>query len=107
MLRGISQGNVVLDVFQKTKVPRGVFVRESSGYQVAATEAPILHCGRLAVLYPKAEHLSLEALCLHGPNVVSFQMVTGQHQWHVVGCYIAPNYVSTIEKIVASIRRRP
>ena len=48
-----------------------------SRYQGAATEAPSLQCGGVAVLYREADHLSLEALCLRGPNVVSFQLVTG------------------------------
>ena len=59
------------------------------------------------VLYSKEKHVSLEALCLHGPNTVSFQLVTGRQRWHVVGCYITSTGASTIEEVVAAIGRRP
>ena len=66
------------------------------GYQVTATEAPISHRGVITVFYCEAGHLSLEALRLHGPNIIIFHLVTGQQRWHVIGCYIAPEDASTI-----------
>ena len=35
------------------------------------------HSGGVAVFYCKAGHFALEALRLHGPNVVSFQLEFG------------------------------
>ena len=49
----------------------------------------------------------MEALCLLGPNVASFQLVMGRQRWHVMGCYIAPDNASAIEGMVAAISRRP
>ena len=49
----------------------------------------------------------MEAIYLHGPDVVSFNLVMGWERWHVVRCYIAPNNASTIEDIVVSIYRHP
>ena len=48
----------------------------------------------------------MEAPCFHGENMVSFQMVTGQQWWHVVGYYITPEYTSTIEDVVTAIGRQ-
>ena len=49
----------------------------------------------------------MEAIYLHILNVVILQLVIGQKQWHVVGCYIDPNKKSTIEDVVTAIRRKP
>ena len=85
----------------------GGYARESSGYRVVAAEALSLHCGGVAVFYCKAGRFTLELLCLHGPNVASFQVVTVQLRWHVAEDYITPNDASTIEYIVVAISRRP
>ena len=81
----MSQGNVNLGIFQDKKATGKILVRESSGYQVAATEAPSSHRGGVAVFYHKTEDFSLEVLYLHGPNVFIFQLVTGRKRWHVGG----------------------
>ena len=90
------QDNVNLGVFQEMKFAGEGLARESSGYWVAETEASIPQRGGIEVFYRKAENFLLEALYLHGPNTVSFQVVTGQQQWHAVGCYISPDNSSTI-----------
>ena len=71
-LRGMFQANIDLGIFQDTKVTGGIFERDTGGYRVAATKELILHCGRVSVFCHKAEHFTLEALCLHIPNIVSF-----------------------------------
>ena len=73
---------------------------------MAATEAPISHRSGVTVFYRKVGHFTLEALCLHVPNVVSFQMATGHQRCHVVGCYITTDDESTIEDAVAAISRQ-
>ena len=108
MLRGILQDNINLGVFQETKFAGGGgLARESSGYRVAETEASIPQRGGIEVFYRKAENFLLEALYLHGPNTVSFQVVTGQQQWHAVGCYISPDEALIVEDDIAAISRQP
>ena len=102
-LRVMSQVNVDLGLFQETKGPGGVYTRDSVGYWVTTTEAPIPYCDGVAVFYREAEHVTLEALRLHGPNVVSFHMALGGHWWYVMGCYIAPVNASTIDAVVVVI----
>ena len=58
----MSLDNFNLDVFQETKVAGGAYARESSGYCVAATEAPILHSVRVMVFYFKAGGFTLELI---------------------------------------------
>ena len=54
-----------------------------------------------------APHFALEAVRKYGPNVISFQLVTGARRWYIVGCYLAPSDTSTIERVVKALRDRP
>ena len=40
------------------------------------------------------------------PNVVGFQMATGEQRWYIIRCYLAPNDTSTIESVVAALKDR-
>ena len=60
------------------------------------TKALIVHRGGEEIFYRKAEHFVVEELCLHGPNVVRFQIVMGRQRWHVVGCYLSSINALTI-----------
>ena len=42
-----------------------------------------------------------------GPNVVSFQMASRGRRRYIVGCYLAPENVLTIESIFAAIGQFP
>ena len=50
-----------------------------------ATEVKSTYRGVDGVLYNKVDHFALEALRLHGPNIVSFHLTLGGHRWYVVG----------------------
>ena len=82
-------------------------MREASNFRVMPTEARSARRGGVTIFNRKAEHFAVEELCLHGPNVVSFQLVMGRRQWHVVGCYIYPSDASIIEDVAAAIRSQP
>ena len=49
----------------------------------------------------------MEAVQKFGPNVVGFQLATGARRWYIVGCYLAPNETSTIESVIAALKKRP
>ena len=70
----MSQTNVDLGIFQDKKVTKGIYLRESGGYQVVLTKAPSMHRGGVAVFYSKADHFNLEVLHFHIPNVFSFHL---------------------------------
>ena len=69
------------------------------GYKVVASEAPSAHSGGVVVFYCVEEHFSVEALQLFGANVASFQLALGSQQWYIIGCYLVPDNVLTIEAI--------
>ena len=49
----------------------------------------------------------MEAIHHLSPNVVGFQLATGDHQWYIVGCYIAPNDTTTRYTVVTTLEEQP
>ena len=49
----------------------------------------------------------MEAVRKFGPNVISFQLATGAWKWYMVGCYLAPDGTSTMERVAEALRSRP
>ena len=45
----------------------------------------------------------VKAVRKYGPNVLSFEVVTGERRWYIIGCYLAPKYSDTIERVVAAL----
>ena len=66
-----------LGVFQKNKVTKGIYTRESSGHKVVASEAPSTHSGGVTVFYHAAENFSVEVLQIYRENSVRFQLASG------------------------------
>ena len=58
-LRGVSQVNMDLVIFQETKGTDEVYTRGSAGYSVVATDTPIRHRGGVAVFYRTAPHFAV------------------------------------------------
>ena len=67
-------------------------------------EAPRAHCSCVAIFYCEVEHFSVKELRLHGPNFISFQLVTGRRRWYIVRYYITPSDASAIEDVTATVR---
>ena len=61
-LWGMSQANMNLGIFQETKCTDGIYIRESDGYRVVATDAPSQHCGGVAVFYWPSPNFAVEAM---------------------------------------------
>ena len=61
-LRGMSQANIDLGVFQETKCTDGIYTRESAGYRVVATDAPSRHRGGVALFYMPLPLFTVEAV---------------------------------------------
>ena len=69
-LRGMSQANMYLGIFQGKKITHGIYNRGSAGYSVVATDAPSRHRGGVAMFYRPAPHFAVEAVQQFGPNAV-------------------------------------
>ena len=79
-LRGMAQANIDLGVFQETKCTDGVYTRASAGYGVIATDAPSRHRGGVALFYREEANFTVEEVREYGPNVLSFEVVTGRRR---------------------------
>ena len=79
-LQGMLQENLDLGVFQETKVTKGMYTQELSGYRVVVSEAPSEHCGGVAVLFHTAAHLSMEVLRLYTRTFSTFSWC-----WEAIG----------------------
>ena len=106
-LSGISQANMDLGIFQETKVTDGIYTCGSAGYSVVAVDAPSRHRGRVAVFHWPAPHFMVEAVQQFRPNVVGFQLATGERRWCIVGCYLTPDDTLTRESVISALEERP
>ena len=106
-LRGMSQANTDLDIFQEKKVTDGIYTRGLAGYSVVAADAPSRHHGRVEVFHRPAPHFAVEAVQQFGPNVVSLYPATREKWWYIKRCYLAPDDTLTTESVVAKLKERP
>ena len=106
-LRGMSQANMDLVIFQDTKCTDGIYTRELARYRVVATDAPSRHNGGVALLYIPSPFFVVEAVQEYGPNVMSFKVAAGARRWYIIGCYLAPDDTETIERVVTALGDRP
>ena len=85
--------SIALGVFHETKCTDGVYTRVSAGYRVVATDAPSRHRGGVALFYREEANFAVEEVRTYGPNVLSFEVVTGRRRWYIIGCYIVPDVI--------------
>ena len=96
-----------LGIFQETKLMDRIYTRGSAGYSVVATDTPSRHHGGVAIFHRLAPHLAVEVVQQFGPNVIGFQLATGAQRWYIVGCYLAPDNNSMMERVAEALRERP
>ena len=106
-LRGMDQANMDLGVMQETNITDGIYTRTSAGYRVVATDAPSRHRGGIALFYREGAGFAVEELRPYGPNIISFEVVTGRRRWYIIGCYLAPDDARTIDQVVTAMGDQP
>ena len=89
-LRGMEQANLDMGILQETKITDGVYTRASAGYRIVATDAPSRHSGGIAMFYREGAGFAVDKVKPYGPNVLSFEVVSGRRRWYIIGCYLAP-----------------
>ena len=72
---------------------------------MVATRATSPHQGGIALCYQDSKYWQVELVQRHGPNVISFELVTGRQRYPVVGAYIPPADISTIEYVERALGR--
>jgi hypothetical protein len=91
VLGAIGQMGVDWGILTEAKLTRSIHTRFSSDYHVFATEATSSSQGGLALFYPDLDAFQVEAVKRHGPNVLSFKLVTAGIRHPVFEVYIPPS----------------
>jgi hypothetical protein len=76
-LQAIKQIGVDCGVLLEAKLTKGVYTRWSSGYNVQSTHVPSKWQRGISLFWRTSEMYEIEEVELHGPNVLSFQLVSG------------------------------
>jgi len=97
--QALQDMNVDLCFLTEAKLTDDHHTVYSSGYQVEATKARVHNQGGVALVYWDSPYWQVESVQRHGPNVISAILVMG-HRWHpLVGAYIPPEDLSTLEYV--------
>ena len=59
------------------------------------------------MFYWPAPNFAVEAIQHFGPNVVGFQLATGDQRWYILGCYVSTYNTLTIYSVLAALKERP
>lgn len=106
-LRAMEQMNVDLGILTEAKLTDGIYTRCSSGYNVVATNARVHNQGGVALFYKNSPDWQVESVRHHGPNVISFQLVAASRRWGVIGAYVPPSDLDTVEYINQAFEALP
>ena len=69
-----------LGIFQEKKVTDRIYTPGSAGYSVFATDPPSRHRVGVVVFHRPAPHFAVEAVQQFRPNIVGFQLATGERR---------------------------
>jgi hypothetical protein len=90
--KGLAKMGVGCAILLEMKITDDRYSRMTSGYKVLSTKAPSKHKGGIALLWqPDHEGFDVEAARVVTPNLITFQLVTGDERYYVMGTYIPPN----------------
>jgi hypothetical protein len=84
---------------EETKLTKGVYTHWSSGYNIQSTHALSKWQGGISLFWRTSEMYEIKEVELRGPNVLSFQLMSGATRWYIVGCYILPTNLPTLAHI--------
>ena len=98
-LRAMASMAVDICLLTETKLTDRIYTRKSSGYEVVATNAVSKSQGGVALCWRSSESYEVEETRECGPNVITFELVTGEDRFYVVGCYIPPSDRVTLEQV--------
>ena len=106
-LRALESLEVDIAILTEAKLTKGIYTRGGRGYQVLATDAASAHQGGVALCHRQSDHFEVEETRTHGPNVISFHLMTGDTRYYVVGAYVPPSDLGTLDHIRDAMKQCP
>ena len=99
---------VDLAVLTEAKLTDEKYPHSSWGYRVFATKARGPSEGGIALVWDDNHAgFEVEEVKERHPNVLSFELVTGNARFYVVGCYIPPSSLESLEPVRRALEDAP
>jgi hypothetical protein len=101
--KGVCQMEVGCCVLTETKLTDDHYPKFILGYSVIASRAVSPHQGGVALLWEnKHRDFEVEAVQVRTPNLLTFQLVTGEEQYFVMGTYIPSADTTGVDDLCAA-----
>ena len=99
--KGLRQMGVGCAVLTETKLTDDRYPKFVQGYHVIASRATSPQQGGIALLWRESVALGflVEAVNVVSPNVLTFQLVTGEVRFFVMGAYIPPGSTTGVDDL--------
>jgi len=90
---GLAQMKVDLTVLTETKLVDDRHPKTASGYTIMCSKAVSGHQGGVALVWKENDQkFEVESVLFNnGPNIVTFQLTTGDKRFYVIGIYVPPD----------------
>jgi hypothetical protein len=99
VLRACEQMRIDVGVLTETRLSTDRYKRSAYGYTVFATQTTHTNQGGIALIFTNSFYFQIESQQKHGPNVISFILVTGKRRYPMIGAYIPPHDTTTLHYI--------
>jgi hypothetical protein len=98
---GLAQMRVGLAVLTETKLVDDRHPKNASGYTIMCSKAVSGHQGGVALVWNEDDpEFEVESVLFNrGPNIVTFQVTTGDERYYVIRIYIPPNCSNGVDDL--------
>ena len=105
----MAQMGVDTAVLQETKIVNEKYTKAAAGYTIMCSKAVSTRQGGVGLLWKNGDsRFEVKSFAFkNGPNIVTFQVVTGNRQYYVGGVYIPPNCHLGVDEIRAAMEACP
>ena len=107
--KGLHQMGVGCAVLTETKLTNDRYPKFISGYHVISSKVASPHQGGVALIWKESEDQGflVEAAHIISPNILTFQLITGDERFFVIGAYIPPADTMGVDDLRAAWAKRP
>jgi exonuclease III len=107
--RTLQAQDIDIAILTETRIPdqdgARIHTRDCLGYTIYATYTTTRNQGGLALAYRQGHNWHVESPQRHGPNVLSFLLVSGPQITPVIGVYLPPSHLDDIPHLIAALQR--
>ena len=98
--KGLAQMGVTVAALTEMKITDNRYPYFLSGFKVLLSKAASRHQGGIALLWREGNQgVEVKAARILTPNLLTFQLVTGDERFYCMGVYIPPNDTMGVEDL--------